>query len=267
MKFTRQPQYPVPLDMGHSSLQNCLRFYHFAPYYRKGVTSTSDTPGAELFTNAPFTIGPTSPLFEPSFGSVVWNQSGTYAESNDSYRNQITNKLTAFVDFDGVAINAGQQSFIFGDVQSSSTGYNWGIYTTTDGKPIAFLKTGGSGASITGITASVTGKRSIVFLTYDGVNLRIYVNGNIEGQTGKTGNVDTTSFSTCFSRWNNVTLHSYRFRTAGIFNRVWSDQEIRKFCDNPWQVFQGHPSPISRRINSIVAGAATTNRQYSFVTG
>lgn len=161
-------------------------------------------------------------------------------------RSKITNQLSCFILEDLGQSGVGN-NFHLGDVEAGSVGYNFGIYS--NGSPFQFIvKTGGAATGAGGTTSATSAAGALprfkVCGTYDGSNLRLYVNGLLEGIAAKTGNVDTTPFSLNVNRWNGASEHIGRFYLGLVWNRALSDAENKSLAENPWQVLK----PAQRRL-------------------
>jgi hypothetical protein len=192
--------------------------------------------------------GPTSDSTIRGVGSSgVGEQFSTSAYSIfPCQRSQISDKCTYFLltDFDSAG-----NSFLFGDVEAGNVGYNAGLYSNGTNFNF-FVKTGGSGTSATSATSAIPVKNLRFGGTYDGANIRIYINGTVDGSAAKTGNVDAGSFSLNLNRWNGTSGHAGRTYLGLRWSRALSAAEHKSLADNPWQIFK---SP--RRVMMLALSA------------
>lgn len=172
----------------------------------------------------------------------------TYPFAN---RSRITNQLSIFSLTDYTAGGA-PNGFLFGDTEAGAAGYNFGLYSNGSVWN-SFVKTGGSGASASGGTFAQL-QRFVHAASYDGANIRQYLNGLAAGVTAKTGNVDTGAFSLNINRWNASNVHAGRFYIGAVWNRVLTPAEHASLAANPWQLFE----PIRRQI--VVSGSISVYR-------
>lgn len=216
-----QPQAALSINWGN-------------PLTRGLIALIDGASGAELITQAAPTFN-NGTRATGSSGQAIGYTTAQYATYGFANRSRITNQLTIFSLTDYTAGGA-PNSFIFGDTQSAGTGYNFGLYTNGSAWQ-SFVKTGGSGASAAGGTFAQR-SRFVHAATYDGANIRQYLDGVAAGVTAKTGNVDTGSFSLNINRWNSGNLHAGRFYVGGVWNRALSVAEIASLSANPWQLFE-----------------------------
>ncbi len=235
MRFNRQPQYLAPIDWSN-------------PITRGLISVIDGRSNRDLLGNAPPTANTASSSYGGN-GKAVEYGSGTY-ETFAFNRSKIVNALT-YVTLTDYNPPGTPNSFLFGDVQASGTGYNSGLYS--NGSVFSFfVKTSGAGTSINGTTAANFALTNLLHAgSYDGANIRIYINGKLEGTTAKTGNVDTGAFSLNINRWNTASLHGGKFYLGMAWNRSLTADEHASLRANPWQIFQ---APARRKFAPPAAG-------------
>ncbi len=145
-------------------------------------------------------------------------------------------KATYLLFFDTYA-PLGGNSFLFGDVEAASVGYNAGLYSNGTVFLFFIKNSGGTGISASSTTVSNTAKTRFVLAgTYDGANVKIWVNGVNEGTSAQTGNIGTGAFALNVNRWNGSSAHGVRPYHGLIWNRALSAGEIAAVTRNPWIV-------------------------------
>lgn len=216
-----QPQAALSINWGN-------------PITRGLIALVDGASGMELIAQAAPTFN-SGTRAAGSSGQAIGYTTAQYATYGFANRSRLTNQLTLFSLTDYTA-GGTPNSFLFGDTQSAGAGYNFGLYTNGSTWQ-AFVKTGGSGASAAG-GAFAQRSRFVHAATYDGANIRQYLDGVAAGVTAKTGNVDTGSFSLNINRWNSTNVHAGRFYVGGVWNRALSVAEIASLSANPWQLFE-----------------------------
>jgi glucose/arabinose dehydrogenase len=112
---------------------------------------------------------------------------------------------------------------------------NYLLTASTDQARIgAVVTAGGVDQALTGATALSSGLWTHVAATYDGVNLKVYANGNLENTVPLTGNITvstnpvTIAGDTRFSQYFNGTVDEVR-----IYNRPLTQTEIQSDMNTP----------------------------------
>lgn len=221
----QQPLGRVEVDWGSPLSQGLLRLWNFAQPL--SVSELVKGPADYTVVN---TITPES----THFGLGLLKAVNSYATTNDDYRTEIGSQLTWFLDFE--MASAANNSFILGNCQANGAGYNSGLYVSGTGKPILFVRnTSGTGVAATGSTTLAADIRYQMVGTYDGANIRIYLNGLLEATQAQTGNVQQTDYDTGLNRYNNASLMVVRYVLGGVAKRVWSPGDVLDYRRNPWQ--------------------------------
>ncbi len=166
-----------------------------------------------------------------SFSTTTWASWGF------NNRGRIGNQVSAFMLFDKTT-STGGNGFIFGDVQLSGAGYNWGLYSNNSNF-FMFVKCGGTGVSASSTTAANAIQRVACLGIYTGAAVEMWVNGARQGTAAQSGNVDTGSFDLSLNRWNSSAHHNINPVIALAWNRALSPAEAFSISKNPWQVWEG----------------------------
>lgn len=235
MRHSRQPQYLAPIDWSN-------------PITRGLISVIDGRSNRDLLGNAPPTANTASSSYGGN-GKAIEYGSGTY-ETFALNRSKIVNAVS-YVTLTDYTPPGTPNSFLFGDVQASGTGYNSGLYS--NGSVFSFfVKTGGAGTAASGTTSSGFAIANLLHGgSYDGANIRVYVQGKLEGTAAKTGNVDAGAFSLNINRWNTASLHGGKFYLGLVWNRSLTADEHASLRANPWQIFQ---APARRKFAPTAAG-------------
>jgi hypothetical protein len=221
----QQPLGRVEIDWNNALSQGLLRLWNFA----QPLSVSELVKGPAAYT----VVGSLTPE-ATHFGLGLFKPNAAYATTDDDYRTEITSQLTWFLDFE--LANATNNSFLIGNAQVNGVGYNSGLYVTGSGKPLFFVRnTGGTAASATGTTTLVADVRYQMVGTYDGANIRIYLNGLLEATQAQTGSVQQTDYDTVLNRWNSASSLLVRYVLGGVAKRVWSPGDVLDYRRNPWQ--------------------------------
>lgn len=103
------------------------------------------------------------------------------------------------------------------------------LYGLTTGKPQFFISTGAANAnSGVGATAMTAGRWYCVAGTYDGANIRVYLDGQLQATTASAVTLNTTSLTALRIGNNSVGDGTYQGQvgSAGVADRVLSAGEI-----------------------------------------
>ena len=116
------------------------------------------------------------------------------------------------------------------------------IYTNfSDGTLVALISDGTSHVNYGAAGNLVIGSSNVAVMTYDGVNLRSFLNGKQIASSAQTiGNLTAYNASftrTCLIGAPGVIGAAANGHLGGLWNRALSDAEIKTLSANPWQVF------------------------------
>jgi hypothetical protein len=243
---SRQPLGRVEINWHNPLSQNLLRLWNFAQPLAvselvKGPADAAIT-GTFEHQGTGFALG----LYKPN---------GTYATMNDDYRLDITSRLTWFLEFE--LASATNNSFIIGNVQTNGVGYNSGLYVNGTGKPLFFVRnTSGTGVSAVGTTTLAADTRYQMVGTYDGANIRIYLNGVLEATQAQTGSVQQTDYDTTLNRWNSGSTLLVRYVLGGVANRTWSPGDAQAFKRNSYQMLRQYEMNMYFPVAAAPGGSA-----------
>jgi hypothetical protein len=199
----------------------------FTPSYSQSGTTWYDVSGTN---NGTLTNGPT--FNTDNGGSIVLDGVNDYVNcGNNSVITSITNQLTigGFVRF----TNLGDyRRFIFKD--NGNEGVMELFYNVNVSKLDFEIVTSTTGrTSLRSTTTPVVNQIYNLVGTYDGSNMKIYVNGILESTTSKTGNINQgTPSGALFLGNTNGFSNPYSFYLAGniynvqIYNRVLNATEV-----------------------------------------
>ncbi len=106
--------------------------------------------------------------------------------------------------------------------------------------------------------------------TYDGQNLKIYVNGNLAGSTAYTGGIGSNSSNLAIGGTSGVYLFDGKLDDARIYNRALSPAEVSQlynWAPGPvgyWKMDEGSGTTISdSSVNSYTSSAFTGNTAFT----
>ena len=230
---TLQSQIPIEIDWSN-------------PLTKGLIAAIDPVSGTNLISKAP-------PTFSNAAKSVTKNGVAKVTIVNTSSyetytfnRSTVNNACSYFVLCDYALPTGSPSTFILGDVEASGVGYNAGLYSNTGNFSFYVKNTSGIVASVTSTTTALSAINNLRLAgTYDGANIRVFVNGVNEASNGHTGNVGIDAFSLNFNRWNNYVGFGVSLNIGLVWNRALSNAEIKSISDNPWQIFR----PIPRRIS------------------
>ncbi len=168
-------------------------------------------------------------------------------------RGAIGNQVSSFMLYDKTT-GSGGNGFIFGDVQLSGVGYNWGLYSNNSNF-LFFVKCGGTGVSATSTTAANVAQRVAHLGIYTGAAVELWLNGARQGTAAQSGNVDAGSFDLSVNRWNSSAHHNIKPAIALAWNRALSPAEAFSISKNPWQVWEDEDDDLLFPALSIAAGS------------
>jgi hypothetical protein len=161
--------------------------------------------------------------------------------------------------------NSGASAFFVGQYQYNATGYDWGFYWSATGPKYVFYVKTASAVAVTSTSLIAIGTPVSLVGTYDGANLRLYVNGKLEGgPTAQTGNCTTTYAWKIGHTWNSA---YDRMETDFLYayNRALSDAEATEISSDPYAMFRssfdlslygGLPVPTTGSAQVILISAA-----------
>ena len=196
-----------------------------APVTRYDVTGGSTLYG---FSFTPGTDGWTSGVFG---GGLQFNGSTDYVDMGlkSSYTPSSALTVSEWVNWSAFTSGSGGYATVSNST-SSTNGY--AIYQNTSApynKLVAYVYTSNNGVrSVTGSTLLSTGTWYHVVLTYDGSNVRLYLNGVQEGSIAGTGTITTSTADLLFG--SQYTSGGAKFTgtldDVRIYNRALSSSEI-----------------------------------------
>lgn len=183
------------------------------------------------------------------------SSSTTNAKTSErGWQSAIADKLTFFVLLEPVSRNA--SDFVFGSIPATSAStatYNFGLYWGASG-PQAFVRNAANAAPSTASAAFTVGKPQLWLATYDGANIRFYLDGVFKASIAQTGNVSANAVDLSFGGWVAAGVRTKTY-LAGIANKAWTDAQIADFAANPWQAFKAP----TRRLWIAANDAGTTH--------
>ena len=150
-----------------------------------------------------------------------------------------------------VKVNVAEINVLFGKTTSTSwnDGYALDIYIAA--KTFGFWVNHYTNADIRSVTVATSGQRYHVVGTYDLSNLKIYINGILEGTLAYTTAI--THSATQLEIGRNVDPALYFdgvFEEVAIWNRALTAREVAERYPNPWALFR--PS-LARGLGAVIA--------------
>lgn len=114
---------------------------------------------------------------------------------------------------------------------------NDGYYLALEGGTLArfFIGNGSTSASATGTTVMRDNHGYLLVGTYDGSNVRVYVNGKLEGTTGLSGNIGSSSgvpFYVALNSLNTAEGFWGRLDETAVWAKAWSAADIASLYNN-----------------------------------
>lgn len=178
--------------------------------------------------------------FVNDVGSAVWQPRGVYfLNGDDPYINvphhtkQNVTQLTVVVEFR--SDSSGTFQYIFGKTANSSSWTGWCIYQ--HGTVIHFA-TGAYNQSVVSNALSVgSGEVYQVIGTFDGINAKIYINGqyhNTATPIWNDGAANPIKFGVNQSTYDLIGAVHYAY----FYDNVKADREIAELYRDPYAIFQ-----------------------------
>ncbi|MFZ4583162.1 MAG: LamG domain-containing protein [Paludibacter sp.] len=167
-------------------------------------------------------------LFTPGPGN---NTYGSYIEIAHSTSLNFTNKFTCSIWFNKT--NGWDHLFLLGKGSDWNTGYSLLLLSSgADANLLYFSTLGTTNQTLKSKTQFTTNVWYNVVCVYNGTNKYIYINGKLDNSISSTGNITTNTVSLKIGR-RPLIPQTFPFWGSMdeviIENRVWSEQEIKKY--------------------------------------
>jgi hypothetical protein len=180
-----------------------------------------------LANNGTLTNSPT--FTSSSLGEISLNGTTQYAAFGNkfNYTNNIT--LCSWVYLTAYAAAGGDRTIM---TKAESGAYFLSIQTSAGGGSAYFFwegYMGGAYRALTGTTPVSLNKWYFVAATYDGSNLKLYLNGTLDGTLAYSGNFTITSQPFCLGVNPGTTYGSYfagKIAHASVYDRALTFNEI-----------------------------------------
>lgn len=199
-----------------------------------------------------------------SGGAGVWlrtdnNQFATFGtRASDLCANQFT------AIWYGAQHIANQGNFMAGQFDTSSPYYDWGFYKSTSTYKMSFFLTpSGSTVKTAGETtaSNPTGVAQLIAGTWDGFNIRLYINGLLIATTACAGSAIQSgrAFKLGGTWGSSAGYGQYQHHAFAVYNRCLGQGEIQQWADDPYQIFRMPQRPELWAAATVSAGAPGTN--------
>ena len=187
----------------------------------QGLTTGRDITGVNLFENV------------RKQGAL--NLDGnSWAEVHDNGSLDITTAITleVWIKYDGIG-DRGVLGKWYGNNKESYL-----LYTATNHRAVLYIFATAT-SSVASSTIMTTGDWYHIVGTYDGSNMKVYVNGTSEGTVAKTGNVRTTDKEVEIGRYYDSNTYAYQDSIAQprIYNRALTAEEVQRSYDSGKNIY------------------------------
>jgi hypothetical protein len=205
------------------------------------MSGHSDTYGTEVYNDTPIgywrfdgdtvdEMGGTSMTLigGPPYGSALISPySGAQSLNCDGANDYAAVPDDAKFDY---TFNMSVEAWVNADVLSGTgmfvSKYSWGIGHLAGGAPRFWTYNGTTVTNCTGSTLS-TGTNYHIVGTYDGTNMKLYVNGSLANTVAFTASFPTNANSLLVGSWDTTTNYfDGRVDEAAVYNRALTAQEI-----------------------------------------
>ena len=174
-------------------------------------------------------------LFENVRKQGALNLDGnSWAEVHDNESLDITTAITleVWIKYDGIG-DRGVLGKWYGNNKESYL-----LYTATNHRAVLYIFATAT-SSVASSTIMTTGDWYHIVGTYDGSNMKVYVNGTSEGTVAKTGNVRTTDKEVEIGRYYDSNTYAYQDSIAQprIYNRALTAEEVQRSYDSGKNIY------------------------------
>lgn len=193
--------------------------------------------------------------------NALTSSTTTIKATENDWLQSVSTQLTFFLLLEPISRSASDFAFGHFAANGAAGNYNFGLYWSGTGAQ-AFVRNASNTAVSTAAVPFTAGVPQLWLATYDGANVRFYLDGVLRATQAQTGFPNRVFLDVAFGGWNAGACITTKSYLAGIANRAWSDSQVRDFSANPWQIFK---APSRQLFAANDAGAAGVTGSISAV--
>jgi len=228
-----------------------LNYSHPLTYGLAGCWITNEGAGNVLFdlsfeeNNGDFINGPLWAAGEHGW-EVKLDGSNDYIKMPETDFG-INGQLSVVMWFK-IDVNNRYRQWLFGHQSAVNGAFDLALWDENSGKPnkiVSQFYKNGAWRQVYGQTAITTGVLHCSIFTYNGLVLKLELDGKPDGSTNYTGSIDPFYFrSTIGANINGSFPTDGNIVSAYVYNRALSEQECKQHYFNPYAMFE-MPRPIT----------------------